>query len=392
MWMGGLVNNGGRLMRRALLGALIAVVAPVPFSEASTRSCRALEAQLAGLASGGGRASAAQTRRYDEAITRQQQQIQKARTQARQAGCGAAVSGRSVQFCASLNATMQRMQGNLADLQKQRSQRAGGGDTRRERARINAALDANGCRGATIKRVPEREARTREPAETQMNTRANTPTNPRANQGVVINGNRISVGGLTGRFRTMCVRTCDGYYFPISSSSKESEFTRDQNACQSMCPGTHVELHYHRLQGQEAEEMVSAATGLPYRQLPNALRYRQTNASTPPSCGCNAATTAASRGFEVIGGNYGGKDDEQAAASVGEQTAALPADADSEASPEPASAEGRKRGPALPLRRGMDDILPPASPDRGVRVVGPVFLPDPEEARDPQAPAPARDQ
>jgi hypothetical protein len=131
MWMGGLGYSSGRLMQRALLGALLAVVAPALSSEASTRACRQLETQLAGLAGGGGRASPAQARRYDEAINRQQQQIQKAREQSRQAGCGAAVSARALPFCASLNATTQRMQGNLAELQKQRARLANGSDNRR---------------------------------------------------------------------------------------------------------------------------------------------------------------------------------------------------------------------------------------------------------------------
>ena len=72
--------------------------------------------------------------------------------------------------------------------------------------------------------------------------------------------------------RTLCVRTCDGYYFPISFSTTRKYFEADEAACQRMCPAGDASLYYHsRREGPE--QMVSIA-GAPYTDLENAFRYR----------------------------------------------------------------------------------------------------------------------
>jgi hypothetical protein len=42
---------------------------------------------------------------------------------------------------------------------------------------------------------------------------------------------RAATARRPGTFRTVCVRTCDGYYFPISYSTVPNRFTDDQNTC-----------------------------------------------------------------------------------------------------------------------------------------------------------------
>ena len=219
-------------------------------------------------------------------------------------------------------------------------------------------------------------------------------------QAVIDGRSGMRIGGLSGSFRTMCVRTCDGYYFPVSWSVPQAAFERDARACEAMCPGTQVELHYHRVSGEDSEDMVSAVTGAPYRQMTNAFLYRKPNASVPSSCGCGAAAQEA-RGFETIGGDYGNDaatfspDAPQEDQAV---TAAIPLP-----SVRPDAAEDPE---TLATREGGLDAAglkklatpPPARPtathatgtgERQVRVVGPAFLPGPEEAIDLQAPAPA---
>ena len=81
--------------------------------------------------------------------------------------------------------------------------------------------------------------------------------------------------------RTLCVRTCDGYYFPISFSTTKKYFEADEAACQRLCPAGDASLYYHsRREGPE--QMVSIA-GTPYRDLENAFRYRTVLDS---SCTC----------------------------------------------------------------------------------------------------------
>lgn len=377
MAMGGILDRIGRTARQAFAVALLAAFVPDAAAEPATRVCRQLEAQLAALPAGG-RASPAQVKRYDDAIARQRDQIARARAQARRAGCGFAVMGGAVAFCGELNATLARMDRNLSQLQRKRAQLAGSGDGRRERARIMAALDVNDCRAPT---------RAAPPAQVRSGTAA-FPAAPRA-------------GSLSGNFRTLCVRTCDGYYFPISWSVSQAAFERDGKACQAMCPGTQVELHYHRVSGEEPQDMVSAATGLPYREMDTAFLYKKPGASVPAGCGCGAAAQAA-RGFQTIGGDYESNEaatGQDARAGDATLTAAIPQPS---ARPDPAedpetlaTREGGLDAAALkrlatPMPAARTDKPGGRPADRQVRVVGPAFLPDPEAAADRQAPAPAR--
>ena len=348
---------------RALAAALALVCLSVTGSGAASPVCRQLEAQLASLATheAGG---ASQARRYDLAIVRQQQQIRKARAQARQAGCGRAIVGGSISACANLNATLERMRANLVDLQRERGQI---GDGRRERARILAALDVNRCRAETP-----------------------PPVDGGRVQAVIDGRTGLRINAPAARFRTLCVRTCDGYYFPVSWSVGQGVFERDEKACSAMCPGAEVEMFYHRVPGEEPEDMISVATGQPYRELPNAFLYRRTDISQPQGCSCGNGTPA-QRGFEVIAGEHpSGIAEEEgqtaglpAAGSTGEAAGSIDIRSDPSAA-ETAAAPEQPMEPSEPL--------PAYDPNREVRVVGPRFLPDPEEAIDLRAPVPNRDQ
>src|SRR5690606_7810279 len=70
----------------------------------------------------------------------------------------------------------------------------------------------------------------------------------------------------SGSYRTMCVRTCDGYYFPISFATSPANFARDEQACRARCPGARVELYTHAPTA-ESDSMISM-TGMPYEELP----------------------------------------------------------------------------------------------------------------------------
>ncbi len=74
-------------------------------------------------------------------------------------------------------------------------------------------------------------------------------------------------------YRTLCVRLCDGYYWPISYSTRRSRFSRDAQQCESSC-GVPARLFVHRNPGGSVESMVDLE-GKPYSRLPHAFRYRQ---------------------------------------------------------------------------------------------------------------------
>ena len=91
-------------------------------------------------------------------------------------------------------------------------------------------------------------------------------------------GERRSRGGT---YRTLCVRLCDGYYFPINFSVTRDRLALDAQACESRCGGQ-GRLFVHRNPGGSTEDMVDLA-GRPYSRLATAFLYRT---KYVPSCTC----------------------------------------------------------------------------------------------------------
>lgn len=72
-------------------------------------------------------------------------------------------------------------------------------------------------------------------------------------------------------YRTMCVRLCDGYYWPVSFSTGRGGLMRDAGRCESSCESP-ARLFYHSSSGDPAG-MVDLE-GKPYSALEHAFRYR----------------------------------------------------------------------------------------------------------------------
>lgn len=76
-------------------------------------------------------------------------------------------------------------------------------------------------------------------------------------------------------YRTLCVRTCDGFYFPISFRSSRSRFKIDETVCKAMYGGAGAELYYHH-NGSSPDRAVSLKGGRPLAAEPYAFAYRRT--------------------------------------------------------------------------------------------------------------------
>lgn len=88
----------------------------------------------------------------------------------------------------------------------------------------------------------------------------------------------------SGSFRTLCVRTCDGYYFPISSAATRDDFLIDQNRCSAAC-GSEARLFYVPASRPDIDNALDIS-GRPYSALPKAFLYRK---SLVNGCSCRAA-------------------------------------------------------------------------------------------------------
>ena len=81
---------------------------------------------------------------------------------------------------------------------------------------------------------------------------------------------RASQGGT---YRTMCVRTCDGFYFPVSFSTTKGRLKKDANVCASRCGAAPARLYYYPNPGADIKDMVSYKGKQKYQKLKNAFLF-----------------------------------------------------------------------------------------------------------------------
>ena len=223
--------------------AWLAAAAPQPTKPASNPVCVRYEAQLAALNRGAADpARADQMRRYEDSVAKQQAELDRILAQSRKLGCEgggffALFTGRAPQ-CDPVNARIQQMRDNLdrmmSDLERLKS--GSNDDQQGQRAALIGQLAQNNC-------GPQ--------------YRAAVAAGPAGFLSALFGGTIISQGGdgaPAGTYHTVCVRTCDGYYFPISYSTVPNRFADDQRACQRECPAAETVLYSYRNPGEDVSQ------------------------------------------------------------------------------------------------------------------------------------------
>ena len=355
-------SSAGLSTSRALAQTGYTPPAPVPQSTqapAANPMCAQLESQLATVNRGGNDpARADQIKRYEDAVSKQEQELDRTIAQGRRLGCESAgffslFSSPNPQ-CGPINSQISQMRSNLARLQSdlQRLQ-AGGVDSENQRQGILVALAQYNC-------GPQyRPANTSQPGGLFAALFGNSPFGGDATQ--------------SNTFRTICVRTCDGYYFPISFATTQTRFQDDQMQCQRMCPAAEVTLYTYHNPGEEVTQAVSL-TGAPYTALPNAFRYRQ---EFNPTCSCRKPGQSWAQALGQI------RDDtvEQGDIIVNEQRAKALSQPKIDAQGRPIRQDAKAAKPTpsapAPADASADTVTdsPTSDGKRPVRSVGPIFVP-----------------
>ena len=263
----------------ALAASLLPVSAqqpPPPGVSSRNPACIRLEAQLASVDRGNyDPARAEQIKRLEENASRQQGELDRVSAQANRMGCEgrgffSLFSGQPAQCgpinnqIAQLRANLDRVLGDLQQVQGNSADREG------QRRGILVALGQNDC-GPQYRQFATRSG----PAGFFDSLFGGS------GPGTIVNPN-VPEAPQGNTFRTVCVRTCDGFFFPISYSTVPSKFADDEKVCQAMCPASEVALYSHRNPGQDVSQAVST-TGRAYSELPNAFAYRKAFNS---SCSC----------------------------------------------------------------------------------------------------------
>jgi uncharacterized protein DUF2865 len=341
--------------------------------QAANPMCQRLEGQLAMIDRGGADpAKADQIRRYEDAQTKQQAELDRVSMQAKRMGCDSSgffslFNGQSAQ-CGPVNNQIQQMRANLDQITNSLQQLRGGGSSDREMQRrsVLTALAQNSC-GPQYAAA----ARAAQPGGFFDNIfGGNTNNTP------VPGSLPPESGAPSGTYRTVCVRSCDGFYFPISFATVPSRFGDDERTCKSLCPASEANLFTYRNPGEDINQAVSVS-GQSYSSSANAFRYRQ---EFNPSCSCKAAgqtwsdalknlddkVSAEQQGDIIVTEDRAKKMSQplagaKSAQKKGTTTATAPAPAATPA-PAPASAD---QTPAADTTNG----------NKPIRSVGPTFIP-----------------
>ncbi len=272
--------------------ALIVVAALAPWAapaRAESAYCNDLKAEIAQAGGGGDSA------RYRAAGAKQQVELGRTAAYARSIGC------ERQQFlffgeapppqCAQINARVAQMQANLAALQ----QRSGDNGRKvaltarydaqcRERSRVTpaAAAPLEASRGffeEMFGLAAPREAGA-PPDTPPLNRIPPIRAQPEDDPLNETEGSEQGDNHLGGAL-AICVRQCDGGFFPVSYSARRANLEELATLCKALCPNAEVALYTKSLWG-ELDSAVSMS-GESYGDHPNSLKFQKTRV---PACGC----------------------------------------------------------------------------------------------------------
>lgn len=341
---------------RGIVLTFVAAVALSPsaavLAQSQNPACQRLEAQLTALDRGNNDPTrAGQIRRADDAVNRQQFEVDKLVSKARRMGCGNAgffsIFINPPRQCGPLNRKIEE-QRDVLDRMQMQLERLQGGTTERaaQRQSLLIALADNGC-------GQQYRAAARAGQQGGFFDRlfggGNIFTTPQ--------------GEMGGTYRTVCVRTCDGYYFPISFETTPDHFREDEQTCQRMCPAADVSLYTYHNPGEEVAQSVSL-NGRLYSELPTAFQYRK---AINPACSCRRPGES---WLEALKAN--GPDDTLAPGDV------VVTDRNANRLSQPAAGAKVKQADHIKAKTPEAMVEAPGQPEkakRKVRAVGPTFLP-----------------
>jgi hypothetical protein len=258
-----------------LATAALASLTVIAAAQAQSADCLRLQQAIVAASHGGN----GQSTQFEAAAQRQRGEIDRTVAYARSIGC----ENRKFLFfgsgpppqCDQINGQISKMQANLGELQS----RAGGGDGGRGEliARYNAqCTNAGPAQPRGI--FDALFGNPRDPASSDLQTVPLAP-DPNANpdqQPLDGEAKEAHAGS-----KAVCVRSCDGSFFPVSYSAGGGRLDELQDMCRALCPNADVNLYTYS-PASDIETAVSI-TGSRYIDSPTALKYRKSVDST---CSC----------------------------------------------------------------------------------------------------------
>jgi hypothetical protein len=340
--------------------------------------CTRLEAQLAAFdRSDPDAARAEQQRKLEESAAGQQGEIDRQQAAAKRMGCEEngffVLFSRQPPQCEPLNNKIKQLRANLDRTRSDIEGLQGEPPPERESQRrgILVALAQNNC-GQQYQAALSSQPRSGGGNLLESLFGPKPPLTPGASAGF----------SPAGSYRTICVRSCDGFYWPISYSASPGRFAEDEKVCRQSCPAADVSLFAYPNPGGDVSQATSISGQL-YTALPNAFHYRQ---AVDTSCSCRRPGESWSQALKNVDDNSV----EQGDIVVNEQRARQMSLPRLDARGKPIRPDPRT-GNAKPDAKAAQSAPPPAAaaadaaaandapdkpdPNRKVRDVGPTFIP-----------------
>jgi hypothetical protein len=328
-------------------------------AQSQNPACQRLEAQLTSIDRGNSDpARAQQIRGAEEAVNRQQFEVDRLVAQSRRIGCESSgffsIFNNPPQQCGGLSRQIDQQRNTLERQQNQLEQLSGGTTERAaQRQSLLIALGDNGC-GAQYR------------SAALQGQQGGFFDRLFGGNGGLFSG---PSGQMGGSFRTICVRSCDGYYFPISFATSSERFRDDDQTCQRMCPASEVSLYTYHNPGEEVAQAVSLSGRL-YTELPTAFNYRK---ALNPACSCRRQGESWAEALKVNGADATVAPGD---VIVTEQNAKRLSQPRIGADGKPIRPDPRAKTTAAPDQAPIAEAPGETDPaKRTVRTVGPTFLP-----------------
>ena len=179
--------------------------------------------------------------------------------------------------CGQINGQIARMQANLADLQAREGGGAGDLVARYNAECLNAPARPTNIFEALFGGV----ARLVPLPQPQTDARVEPLDRDEGSPNQAQPGEKGHVEAHSGSY-AVCVRTCDGSFFPVSYTGAGSRADSLEEVCRALCPNADMALYSFPF-GGTIDEAASSSNGEPYANLPNAGKFQQTY---DPNCSC----------------------------------------------------------------------------------------------------------
>ena len=248
-----------RGLTRLFAGAALAILCGGQ-ALAQAIDCGRLQLQIASLP----QTDSSGVARYLAAAQQQRAELERTADYARQLGC----ERRQFLFfgsapppqCGPIGAQMQRMQANLAQISAQIQRLGGGADVaRRELTARYAAYCRSSSRDLFNRFYESPEVEDDAPAPRREPLDYTARGGPKA----------------------VCVRTCDGAFFPVSYAATQRSLGGLAQLCSALCPNAETEVFTYSM-SRDIDDAVSM-NGVPYRSMPYAGKFRT---KVDSSCSC----------------------------------------------------------------------------------------------------------